>query len=61
MNLELKGGDWLEMLPMINDPACGTDKDKEMDEGREKKRALDEVLRRPPPKPWQRRVTGKGG
>lgn len=35
MNLELKGGVWLEMLPMINDPACGTDEDKEMDEGRE--------------------------
>lgn len=35
LNLELKGDVWLEISPMTNDPAWGTDEDKEMDEERE--------------------------
>lgn len=49
LNLELKRDVWLDMSPMTNDPAWGTDEDDEVRKwmkGESKKRALNEVLRR---------------
>ena len=49
LNLELKRDVWLDMSPMANDPAWGTDEDDEVRKwmkGESKKRALNEVLRR---------------